>query len=271
MSAATNPVPPARPQRSLLIYQMGRVGSRTVLESVRAHPGGPDALFHYHRLQGLDALERELLGDPSSPARAIEYVRASQRFRHRLDAHPGPWDVVTLVRDPVARNLSAFFHQLPRYVADAALGPELPDRMLLAIFLERFDHRFALDWFDAELRRTFGVDVFATRFVFEGGQSTETDRARILLLRCEDLDAHLPRVMHRWLGLSELRVVRSNRGVDHDFGARYRRFAGEVILPDAYLDAMYASRLARHFYSREEIERFRARWRGLRPRRTRRR
>ena len=41
----------------------------------------------------------------------------------------------------------------------------------------------------------------------------------------------------------------------------YQRFKTEIRLPDGYLERMYSSRLAQHFYSPAEIAAFQAHWR----------
>jgi hypothetical protein len=40
----------------------------------------------------------------------------------------------------------------------------------------------------------------------------------------------------------------------------YREFNRAIVIPDAYFEKMYSSRLARHFYSAEEIDEFKNRW-----------
>ena len=44
------------------------------------------------------------------------------------------------------------------------------------------------------------------------------------------------------------------------YAENYRRFIETLRPPKDYLDQMYDSRFARHFYSRDEIVSFRARW-----------
>jgi hypothetical protein len=59
-----------------------------------------------------------------------------------------------------------------------------------------------------------------------------------------------------------LRIERENASADEPYAEAWSHFIDRIRIPDAYLDVMYGSRLARHFYTASEIEAFRARWSG---------
>jgi hypothetical protein len=100
------PAPPP-----VLVYQMGKVGSETVARSL-----GDEQLarsvYHLHFLtpQGL-ARAAETYREHWRPDGNAHHVWDGEFIRERLqEAGDGEqWPVITLVRDPVARNLSAFF------------------------------------------------------------------------------------------------------------------------------------------------------------------
>ena len=51
-----------------------------------------------------------------------------------------------------------------------------------------------------------------------------------------------------------------NRSSALPYGEAHRRFTSRLRIDDAYLERMYGSKLATHFYSDAERARFRARW-----------
>jgi hypothetical protein len=176
-----------------------------------------------------------------------------------------PWHVIALVREPIARNLSAFFHAIdafypgfdtPHGESKSAVYGELAQA-----FLTKYPHDMPSTWFDAEMGSVFGIDVFSTEFPKTKGYAIyEGEKARLLLMRLEDMDGCAREAFRDFLAIEQFAVVRANVASTREYGAIYQEFLGSLVLPDAFVDRMYASKYARHFYSEEEIEGFRARW-----------
>ena len=241
----------------ILVYQMGKVGSRTVFEGLAASGLGTP-IFHLHRLAGIEAIERELAQHGGAgQERALEHLALSRHVRDRVVSESREhWNVITLVRDPVARNLSSFFYNLSDYVAASDLRQERREHTLHALvmaFLNGFDHAFSLRWFEQQLEPFFGIDVFAQPFSGERGYAIqETERCRLLILRTEDMERVLAGAMERFLGLSDFRPPAVNLGKQQGYAQLYRDLLDHIVLPPTYLSYVYDSRLARHFYTHEE-------------------
>lgn len=254
----------------VVVHQMARVGSKAVRRAIRR--GAPNLRsFHTHylnpatldRMRGAFRRVHELTGWPGFHR---EYLQAWWLAGHIRQRAYGDWRIITLVRDPVARTVSAFFRHFPlqhpelgtRFVEDPANVPRL-----LELFGEpnHPEHAFALDWFDNEVRDVFGVDVFERPFPGDGAGCVYSCVAgKLLVLRTEDLSAHGGEAIGAFLGRDPIALEHSNRSVDLSYGPAYARFMSELRLSPAYLDRMYGSKLARHFYSPAEITTFRERW-----------
>lgn len=248
----------------VLVYQMGKVGSSTVVASLRESDPSLEVL-HVHLLEDLDALEAQARATYPDPSETVKQIEWGRRLRERIRRSPDTqWCVITLVRDPVQRNVSAFFENLTEVIPDAyerrARG-DLTAAELLDAFLERYDHHAPLSWFQAQLQPVFDVDVFATPFDPDRGWALyESPRARVLLVRLEDLTGTGERAIREFLGLEVFRLRTANTGHDKPYAAMYAEFGREVGLPADYLDRMYDSAVARHFYSDAEIDAQRRRW-----------
>jgi hypothetical protein len=134
---------------------------------------------------------------------------------------------------------------------------------LLQFFLERYPHEAPLTWFDMELRPMFGVDVFATEFPKDQGyQIYHGEFSDLLLFKLEKLNQCAPEAIGRFLHVQDFVLARANVGEDKSYASLYDEFKKTVALPGSYLDRMYRSQLVQHFYGRDEIDRFRARWSG---------
>ncbi|RMF29402.1 MAG: hypothetical protein D6759_13910, partial [Chloroflexi bacterium] len=248
----------------LIVYQMGKVGSSTVVASLEAL-SLDSPIYHIHTLtwEGIrsgERIYRAIYGDSRPPSFSrMKHLLASRHLRRQLDRGVrGPrWKVITLVRDPIARNISDFFqlidwwlpHFLPRYEAGEATIEEA-----IATFLERYYHDEPLNWFDIELKASLGIDVFATPFPKSTGyQVYQGEGVDLLVLKLERLDECAPEAFRAFLGVERFELIRANVSSDKMYGDAYRAFVKAIRLPDSYIEQMYTSRYVRHFYSDEEI------------------
>jgi hypothetical protein len=260
----TRAVTRRRSEPPILVYQMGKVGSTTVCRSLRAMHLRRD-VHQVHLLNLLDEVEasvRRTMPDPRGTLREIERARALRALV--LRARDVQFPVISLVRDPVQRNVSAFFQNVAEVVPDVYVrhraGRVSIDELRTA-FLERYDHGPPLTWFPTQMEPVFGIDVFATPFDPAAAWATyESPTARLLVVRLEDLPTQGAAAVRAFLDLDRFELVPANVGGTKAYADLYASFREQVRLPADYLDRMYESPLALHFYTGDERARFRRRW-----------
>lgn len=260
----------------IVVHQMARVGSISVLHAI-LRCFDRDRVFHTHYLHPATiAAERaraDLLhrvrGDVGLTRELLAASMLDERLRRdglQRDEEDSAWRVVTMVRDPVARTISAFFrhfaynhpHLSPTFHEDPRNVGRLLDLFLAP---EEEERRVVHQWFDRELCTPLGIDVYEAPFPREAGVARwSTARTELLLLRTEDLDRVGEGALREFLGAPALSLQTQNRGVEQSYGAAYAAFMSRLRLPSRYLDEMYDAPVARHFYSDAEIESFRRRW-----------
>jgi putative capsular polysaccharide synthesis protein len=249
----------------ILVFQMGKVGSSTVYESLLAlHLNVP--VYHCHLLNNLDAIETEVRRAYPNPEETLRELANGRRLRKEIDGGRWKrWNIISLVREPVGRNVSAFFQNLTELIPDAAAraaNHSLGSGEILQTFLQRYSHGAPAHWFDSQLKAVFGVDVFASAFPFEAGyQIYQGARARVLVMRLENLNDCLSLAVRDHLGIAPFAPIQANVGENKEYGDLYREFKGAG-LPRDYVQQMYSTRFARHFYSPAELERFSTNWTG---------
>lgn len=252
------------PSHPVLIYQMGKVGSKTVLASLRAHAPFSE-IHHSHLLNHLDELERTLSTSLSNPSSSRTEVIRGRKLRELFLQRSEPWDVITLVRDPVARNISAFFHNLTEMFPPGTSHEQIVAKgveELCEVFITRYSQEAPISWFPTQLEPLTGIDVYSVPFDHQAKCIvTEGDRCRLLVLRMEDLSETGAACTARFLGLENFAFTNANEASNKIYGDIYKNFVRNARLTDEYLDRMYGSELARHFYRPEEIAVFRERWR----------
>ncbi len=247
-------------QPLVLVYQMAKVGSSTVtsaLESVgglsvfQVHVMNPDSIRRLHaglRHKGLARfqMDTDLIG------RALfeEIIKPGHKAK-----------IITLVREPIGRNISFYFHNLDVLweTADAHENVELP--LLLDEFGTRFGHQRSINWFDREFKPVLGVDVYKHEFPRDVGHlRIDTERYDVLIMRTDLEDASKAKCMEEFLGVEGLSLVPKNVASRKPYADVYRKFLDAVELPEGYVNEMLDSKYTRHFFSPEEIASLRAKW-----------
>ena len=254
------------------IYQMGKTGSNTIVDYLAA-VGADTPIYHVHSMTpgGFTYIRaRSRRRGRARPGRNYwEGVFLRRKLRRTARSAP-PWHVVSSIREPVARNLSAFFQSLdvwcPEF-SEVHAADRDPFSTLMTAFMDRYPHDRVLHWFDNEMRESLGIDVFATPFPHSTGwQILEGPAARLLLIRLENVTDCLPDAVASFLPhLARGSVAAANTANGKPYARTYDRFRSSLVLPDDYLSRMYDSTYATHFYTEDERNAFRARWSGGNP------
>jgi hypothetical protein len=273
---------PYKDQPPLLIYTMGKVGSSSVLHSLKLRELGRP-LYHLHSLapDPLHKLERELepaFPDPQAMV-SLHHVWRCQYVLGKLAEHPGRRiEAISLIRDPLARNLSNFFQHIQVNELPAESGRQrwklgssffdfeiVVDREnvdeLIEIYFAKEWHDFPGIWVERELGGVLDIDVYANPFPREQGYAIyQSDRASLLLIRLQDLNRCAEQALCQFLGLDHFDLVNANVAENKQYVDVYRVFKSAIAFPEPFLDEIYSSKLVKHFYSRAEIQAFRDQW-----------
>lgn len=243
-------------ESTVLVYQMGKVGSTSLEESL---PGSIHAHTFYSNFT-CEPHARQVLNSWWQRAqwRIGEFFkRAAIRSRKKVK-------IISLVRDPYARNVSMFFQDLPHWLCrhmtrEAGRGVFFDNRSvsmshLFDAFDNAFDHYYGEAWFDKELFRLTGVDVFSYPFDPQVGHVTiKMGKYEIFIVRLESLSASVG-ALSAFVGYDvDLRI--SNDSAEKWYACVYERFLRAHTPPENYVSSLYESKLASHFYSKSELER----------------
>lgn len=162
--------------------------------------------------------------------------------------------IVTLVRDPIARNISSYFEYLDAIWHRPNAHESVSMPALIEGFKTRFPHAEPLTWFDDEMRQVTGIDVYQYPFGASGHLVVSNNKLDVLILKSELPDASKARMLADFLGVRSLSLAPVNRTSDKAKGAVYQAFVKSLRLEPGYLDQMLGSRYVRHFYTAAEQE-----------------
>lgn len=250
----------------LLVHQMGRAGSMTTVNTLR-QGGLALPVFHTHTLYPETVRERLARVEQLPESRHPLNLRVSRRITAELESRGNryrPWKLVTIFRDPVARNISEFFLSIEDYIPDFARldhQGRLDHAQLLETFLEKFPHEQRLGWVERELETVFDLDVYGQAFARQGGfQVIRAEGVDLLILKIEHLNQSFQAAFRDFLGIEVPELAHTHITEQDPTRAMYRDFVRGAVLPSSYLDRMYDTDFAGHFYTPEEIAAFRRKW-----------
>lgn len=247
----------------LLVHTMGRVASTAVQRALQEHLERD--VFHVHHVNPV-VLARQV-------ARAGSMDKAARSVLDGLDAacalirHSGHVKIISLVRDPIARNISALFADVRRGIGPEQLDEILADTQKISERWARFYDNVPNEWFDIEMLDTFGIDVYSRPFPPQGVGHYSNGRAELLVLRCELDDEAKAAAIAQFVGAEGLRLGRENDGSRRgEFDSRYRRFCAAIDLDADYVAGVASSRYMRHFYAGTTATEYVQQWTGTRGR-----
>ena len=143
--------------------------------------------------------------------------------------------IYTLVRDPVARNISWFFE----VNGNRLLQESMPLEHIKGEFMA-MDQTYPLTWFDEVFLKYINIDVYKYSFPVNGVLFL----GKICILRTDQMQ-----FQHR----ADTIITRS-------YGALYKNFLDWVKFPREFLDKLYQSKYVEHFFKSYEIVKLYERW-----------
>ncbi|MEP7305684.1 MAG: putative capsular polysaccharide synthesis family protein [Acidobacteriota bacterium] len=277
--------------RPVCLYQMGKVGSNSLLSLLSQKlPAGTQLMYSHYLVEAFLLEMESWLGDDRwDPAwrGSVEQTIANMRqVGQTFAASPSRLTVVTAVRDPLAVVISSFLQNVEGYGGALVWGSETTEAGRIELLLEFLKTqterwalgetggglagtvtRFLLDypagWFDREMHASLDVDVYSYPFPHDQGyQIISTDQADVLILRYEDFSTAILPALHEFLGLTDVALGFHNRSEDKPTAPLARAVRERLRVAPEVVTRIYSTRHGRHFYTQSEREQFARRWTG---------
>ena len=245
----------------LFLYVMGKTGSTSIHKSLNNQ-------YNFF-----------LLKSQSFP----DQHKFSKSFYKIYYSNPTkPIKIISLIRDPISRNISSFFHIMFHLIIPNKLDYEtllntynlknsmpnfnLIDRSknfndvqsLKNIFYNYFNHDFTTEWFDLNLKKHFSIDVYESTFPKIGYKIYKKNNIKLLLIK-QELDNHeKEKVISKFLKLDSFKISNYNIGGLKHYSEIYKKMK-ESKLTEEYVDNILKSKFTKHFY-KNDIEDLRKKW-----------
>lgn len=245
----------------VFVYTMGKVGSTTVYDALSASDMA-DCVFQVHSFNPerlAEARQRRARYNMGASLNIIESEALLEQMRSRPEH---PIKLITLVRDPIAREISAMFETrwLAQHVLDEH-GNFLVEKTVnyqIAQLTGPESCQSFFTWFDWQVRDVFGIDILETPFPKERGwQVYRNGAVEMLLIRLEDFSRIGPATIAEFLEMSgpiEYPASRVRREES------YPLVRDRVKLPVEVCERLFRSPLMTHLYDEAAIDGMISRW-----------
>ncbi len=240
----------------VIVYQMGKVASSTIVKTLRE--SGYSNLFQPHRILAENIAKYEQKADKNNEY----YIRVDEEGKtiDRYNLLKGS-KIITLVREPIERNFSAFFQNYKMMTGDAFQDSNDSIEEMIGHFLKNYPHETPIRWFEDEFNKVLGINLYDYPFDHEKGYSIiNVNDTSILAMQSEISDKAKEEALQLFLGDSDIHIARANESSQKAYNDAYKKFKKEIVLPERYISEMYDSDYARYFYAAEEIESFKQKW-----------
>lgn len=246
----------------VIIYSMGKVGSQTVYSSLK-NSNIKNQFYHVHFLsrKGIQDAKKyyrdsnKIIPDHISQGEelALKIKNPSEKIRF-----------ITLVREPVARDISDYFHNAHMFSSEImdSSGQIVEEKIYKFIKneIEKFDskHDYTSNWFDNELKEAIDINVYDFPFDHDSGyRIIKNSMYELLVIRCEDLNKILNRSLKIFLGVkNSIGINTINTAKDKSYAGIYKSIKTRIKIRKEILEKIYSTRYVKNFYTEKEIMKF---------------
>lgn len=217
-----------------LIYQCGKVGSSTMRETLS-----------YYKV---DCLQVHILYPENI---FFEDMRYDYSLCNKL-LKKSPIRIITMVREPISRNISAFFQH--NNYSDSM---DIEDQVIDYLDKLSLENR-PFSWFAFEFEKFTGIDIYQHRFNRDQGYLViKKEGMEILCLQMEKMKQNED-IIGKFLSIDNFHLIEPcNVGENKISGDIYRRVNKNLRIPQYIIDRYYkGNREMDFFYSEDDKKQF---------------
>ncbi len=220
------------------VFQMGKVGSSSAFHSIKKQYKGFCLRSHWFSSQEAD-------------------IRISTLYKI-YQKEKFPIKIISMLREPVSRNISAFFQNFERDTGVNYKEHNFSLEEIRELFLKNYKHQMPLTWLDDNINNHFDIDVYASSFPEEGYKVYKNESIELLLYKHDIEDVIKEELIAGYLQIPDFKLSNINEAGAKEYAATYKEFI-KMDMPKTYLDMMLNSKYSRQFYA-EDVIKIRKKW-----------
>lgn len=227
---------------NIIVFTMGKVASTAVAQSLRA---ADFQIYDVHALAPrriMVRLEKEFASTDRQtiPIHLINSIKV-----HNDLARYGKSRIISLIREPVMRNISAVFQNLPERLAD--------DFDEIVARLQRYQPTIPDFWFENDFIPTTGIDVLNAKVNSSSDHFRfSNDRFEVLILKMDASDKRKSEIVSEFVN-KEVTIIRQNEAHEKWYSDAYAQIGASLdLMGSDYLEKCFALKYFRTFFSADE-------------------
>lgn len=241
----------------ILIFTMAKVGSLSVYSSIKKHSNF--STFHIHSLDENEVKEGDevcfkngIYPDSHSPVPLIN---------RKIINNQQPYKIISLFRNPVDRNLSAFFDAFKLYTGVMPMNYKGSMSMLKDIYFQKLPHLYPINWFSKQFFSGTGINIYDHAFDKEKKYSIyQYENVELLMMDCYLEDKEKERLISEFTKINNFSISNTNVTSESKSADLYKNFKNEVRFDKGYLDSLLDTPYVKHFFNEEDKEKTYNKW-----------
>ncbi len=233
----------------VLVFTMAKVGSLSVYQSLKKQTTLP--VFHIHSLDELEEQKHidlckanKLYPGSRTP---VFLINREILFKKRT------FKVISLFRNPIERNLSAFFEAFEIHMGVPAQLYKGSLEEIETAFHDKLNHNYCKNWFENQFMNGLGINVYQSPFDKQIGYDfISKENKEILLLKSDLEDSLKEKLVRNFCNLENLTLKNVNITSAKKEATLYIDFKKHIKFSKEYLENQLESRYMNHFFTEEE-------------------
>ena len=246
-------------KKPILVFTMAKVGSLSVYFSLKKKLS-KNAIFHVHSLNEIEVkkgiqlcFQNKVYPGSKTPVFLINKKIINQKR---------PFKIVCLFRDPLERNISAFFDAFKLYTGKESSDYKGSLKKLKEYYDEKLNHEFPLNWFDNQFFDATNINIYDYKFDKQQGYSIlKTNTIELLLINSNVSDSIKEVLIKDFCNLKSFKLKNRNLSSSKEYALLNSNFKKQTKFSKEYLDLLYHSKYASHFFTDSYIEKQIEKWR----------
>lgn len=240
---------------AILIYQPSKVGSSSVFKSI-IKSGRNAEHIHFINEEWLSNWNGE--GGAPTTEETQQGIELLQKLR--------TIKVITLVREPIGRDISQFFQ---RFDNNTVIKRKYNEPGLLKGIVSQIDdysrigqYGYQFEWFNREIKDVLGVDIYEHDFDKENGyQIIREKNMELLIIKMEKMD-QCEEIIGKFVNIDNFKLEKNNIGSNKLYHFAYEEVKKQIYIPEEIVNRYYKNNKAMdHFYTEKEKDDFLKIWR----------
>jgi hypothetical protein len=236
---------------------MAKVGSLSVYQSLKK--AGVSSVFHIHTLNEQEVYKgiKQCFDNGIYPGSRSPVFLLNQALRDSIQKVK----VVSIFRNPVERNISAFFDAFTLHmgVAPALYKGDL--KTIEKAFHKKLQHNYAIDWYDTHFKEALGLDVYQYPFDTKKKYTIlANDTAEVLLMDSQLIDSKKEELIQDFCEVASFKLRNVNVTSQATYAKLYADFKEYIRFRESYLNHQLDSKYTTHFFTQAARQALKAKW-----------